>query len=104
MKELTLEDIKFWLEELYPTTIIHDRYGGTYSGAEWLAFPLQHDDVPEEVSGEDMECAHFWRTTVYPIGKGSSPVEALIDLRNLLEFTVALSKGLVEIIKDKNVN
>ena len=28
------------MDELYPVTIIRDRYSGTYSGALWLAFNM----------------------------------------------------------------
>lgn len=47
--------MNFWLETHYPTTIVRDRYNGTYSGAEWLAFPLDYWNVPDEVDGGDSD-------------------------------------------------
>ena len=70
----------FWLNTHYPTTIICDRYRGTYSGAEWLAFPLDYFKVPDEVDGEDSECMMFWDSYDGVVGKGDTPQEAIGDL------------------------
>lgn len=32
--------------ELYPLTIIKDRYSGVYSGGKWLAFNLDPEEIP----------------------------------------------------------
>lgn len=48
-----LKGILLFLEHLYPLTIITDRYHGTYSGAEFLAFPLLHTQVPPAACGND---------------------------------------------------
>jgi hypothetical protein len=50
-------DFSFWLKEEYPTTIVADRYDGSYSGAAWLAFPF--DECPLGVDGGDLECMEF---------------------------------------------
>lgn len=71
---------KFWLNTHYPTTIIRDRYNGTYSGAKWLAFPLDFYQVPGEVDGGDTECMMFWGTYNDPVGKGATPKDAIEDL------------------------
>lgn len=39
--------------DIYPLTIICDRYSGTYSGGEYLAFNLDFDEIPQEVLGDD---------------------------------------------------
>lgn len=70
----------FWLNTHYPTTIIRDRYNGTYSGAEWLAFPLDYFNVPDEVDGGDSECMMFWDSYDGVVGKGDTPQEAMGDL------------------------
>lgn len=70
----------FWLNAHYPNTIIRDRYNGTYSGAEWLAFPLDYFNVPDEVDGEDSECMMFWDSYDGVVGKGDTPQEAMGDL------------------------
>lgn len=79
-KGMTPEAARLWLATLYPLTITADRYGGTYSGAPWLAFPDEPGDVPADVFGEDGECAMFWSAYKYPVGKGSTPQEANEDL------------------------
>lgn len=71
---------KWWLRFRYPTTIIKDRYNGTYSNAEWLAFPMDFWDVPDEVEGGDGECMMFWDTYKEPVGKGDTPEDAYKDL------------------------
>jgi hypothetical protein len=78
------------MKEIYPVTIISDRYGGTYSGSAWLAFNRDPEDVPEDVSADDVTCAMFWehqrsmeildRKHAMPIGRGNGPDEALQDL------------------------
>lgn len=74
--------MQLWRRTSYPTTIINDRYGGTYSGGQWLAFPLDYYDVPEEIDGEDIECMMFWDNVPDDIiiGKGESALAALCDL------------------------
>lgn len=66
----------------YPCTIVVDRYGGTYSGGAWLAFPL--DGAPAGPAEDDGDTCDFWVRFVaepeYPVGLGSTPAEALADL------------------------
>lgn len=73
-------EAKFWLESFYPTTIIQDRYNGTYSGAEWLAFPMDYYQVPREIDGDDIECMMFWESYDGVVGKGSTPELAMANL------------------------
>ena len=102
MKNLTLEEFakKFaeadaifetseveasiWCKYYYPTTIIADRYDGTYSNAEWLAFPCLLEQVPKEVDGEDGECMFFWNNYKKIVGKGKTPQEAFDNLKELM--------------------
>lgn len=72
---------QLWLRGNYPTTIICDRYGGTYSGALWLAFPHDYWDIPEEVDSGDMDSCRFWQDYDGIVGKGATPEDALNDLR-----------------------
>ena len=51
------------LEELLvaPLCIVQDRYGGCYSGAEYLAFNMDPYLVTElDVDAGDMSCRDFW--------------------------------------------
>lgn len=71
--------------DIYPVTIIYDRYGGVYSGGRWVAFNLYYDDIPGAVSGDDDSCCEFWREFRLLhndiAGRGDTPDEALEDLR-----------------------
>ena len=71
--------------DFYPITIIKDRYNGTYSGAAYLAFNLDYNEVPVEVSGSDNYCAAFWKTSSIIVGKGSTVIDAYEDLLSQLE-------------------
>jgi len=86
MKELELE--------IYPLTIICDRYNGSYSQAKYLAFPLDHWSIPEEIGGADPDEDGFWNYTdrhkEYIIGKGDTPQEALKDLNCLLNPNILI--------------
>ena len=46
---------------IYPVTILTDRYGGTYSGGRWLAFDLPPEEIPFEVDADDVTCYKFWK-------------------------------------------
>lgn len=74
------QEAKEWKWVDYPATIINDRYSGTYSGASWTAFPLDPCDIPEEIYDEDIPCMNFWDKYKEPVGKGSTPDEAMADL------------------------
>lgn len=84
-------------EDIYPLTVIRDRYNGTYSGASYLAFNLDSNSVPSEVHGSDAPCSYFWdlidednfvegkvardyRDVVKYVGKGVTIEDAVIDL------------------------
>jgi len=69
---------------IFPVTIVMDRYGGGYSGGEWLAIQCNCDDVPDEIGGGDPDEESFWREhddTKLPIGKGETPDKAYEDLK-----------------------
>ena len=67
-------------KDIYPLTIIQDRYNGTYSGGRYLAFNLDFDDVPLEVIGDDVETANFFYKTKIKYGKGATIMDAVNDL------------------------
>lgn len=84
-------------EDIYPLTVIRDRYNGSYSGASYLAFNLDSNSVPSEVHGSDIPCSYFWnlidegnfvesevardyRDVVKYVGKGTTIEDAVIDL------------------------
>ena len=46
---------------IYPLTIIRDRYSGSYSGGTYVAFNLEAHKVPAEVFGDDCTAMCFWK-------------------------------------------
>ena len=92
-----LSEYELAQEDIYPLTVIRDRYNGTYSGASYLAFNLDSNSVPSEVHGSDVPCSYFWdlidegnfvkggvardyRDVVKYVGKGVTIEDAVIDL------------------------
>lgn len=69
-------------------TIVEDRYTGTYSGGEWLAYYGGTDRIDAGADGDlidafgcDPDCAGFFATPrAEEIGRGDTPEEALTDL------------------------
>ena len=76
--------------EIYPLTIVADRYSGTYSGGIFTAWNLYFDELPNEIDGGDVECMDFWygengdiygdRRKDIVCGVGSTPNNAVSDL------------------------
>jgi len=67
-------------DNIYPLTVIADRYTGTYSGGEYLAFNLNFDEIPSDVTGDDVACSNFFYSTDLVYGKGKTIDEAVKDL------------------------
>ena len=71
----------FSYQEVYPLTIISDRYDGAYSDGAFTAWNLYYNNVPEEIDAGDVECREFWESDHgYIVGKGNTPNEAAEDL------------------------
>ena len=76
------------MSNLYPVTIVKDRYSGCYSGGNWLAWNLDSENIPRSWNADDCACAAFWSSEYFwakPIGKGNTPEKALQDLEQKLE-------------------
>lgn len=71
----------------YPVTITTARYGGSYEGGRWLAFPCDPGGLDRLCPGwddSDVECMKFWAkadTERWPIGRGTGPSAAWNDMR-----------------------
>lgn len=65
---------------IYPLTIIRDRYNGSYSGGTYVAFNLECVNVPTEVFGDDCTAMRFWKHYKGVVGLGGSPESAVKDL------------------------
>lgn len=73
-------------DRLEPVTIVPDRYSGTYSGGQWLAFPLPPSAVPADPFGTDTVAAAWWAGVAgLPVGRGDTPDTAHADLVARLE-------------------
>lgn len=73
---------------IYPLTVCFDRYNGVYSGGLYTAWNCDSENVPTEISDDDVTCADFWsdvkndRYNFLPtFGVGSTVDEAIEDLR-----------------------
>ena len=66
--------------DLYPVTIIQTRYGGTYEGGAWAAFPIHLERVPDDAVGNDVVCVTWWADHGNTVGVGATPDAALADL------------------------
>lgn len=69
--------------ELYPCTVVYDRYGGCYSGGQYTAWHCDPWDVPEEIECDDVTCGWFWmrkEEIEIPYGVGNTPDEAALNL------------------------
>lgn len=74
-------------DDIYPLTIIQDRYNGAYSGGKWTAFNLYREDIPPQVGAGDIEDFDFDHDK-YPYGVGSTPDLAYRDLQKKLKEKV----------------
>ena len=72
------------MKNIYPITIIKDRYNGAYSHGQWTAWPLDIYQIPWAQDSSDSDCANFWDGYDKPVGKGDTPNEALEDLEKQL--------------------
>ena len=78
-------DIKEVYKNLYPLTIVMDRYSGVYSGGIFTAWKLDPDEVPEEICAGDNSASDFFDDIRYKrrdfiYGIGETPDEAAMDL------------------------
>ena len=70
--------------DIYPLTIVCDRYSGTYSGGKYTAWNMDFDDVPKAIDADDMNCRSFWHLYKGVVGLGATPNEAVEDLQRKL--------------------
>lgn len=75
------------VKEVYPLTIIKDRYSGTYSGGVYTAWNKEADEIPTQIYLDDISCMNFWSTNKEIVGIGLTPNLAEENLRMKLELT-----------------
>ncbi len=72
--------------DIYPLTIIKDRYTGVYSHGKYTAWNISFEDIPYAIDDEDTECRSFWYSNENAcIGLGDTPEDALEDLIRKIE-------------------
>ena len=82
-------------KDIYPLTIIKDRYDGTFSGGKYLAINNFHNEIDGSIGGCDSEEMIFWDNFKQGIpngflgekvfiGKGNCVNSALLNLEILL--------------------
>lgn len=71
-------------DEIWPLTVVADRYGGAYSGGKYIAWNCYPWEVPGDSFGDDCSCADFWMFERMA-GRGCTPMEAIGDLVRKLE-------------------
>jgi hypothetical protein len=82
--------------------VMEDRYGGVYSGAQFLCWPIAQPamsreewerwtegpylgfQIPDGASDDDVTCSEFWSTFGGVCGKGNTAAAAQADMRRQL--------------------
>lgn len=70
----------------YSVTILEDRYGGAYSGGQWIA--IANSDIHKikyvdyEANGDDGSSIDFWDDAPDYVAVGDTPNQALNNLYN----------------------
>lgn len=75
-------------DDLWPLTIIADRYSGAYSDGQYLAFPLNYDGIPKFIGGDNVDESMGWENWDHvkcPVGTGRTPIEAYENLKQKLK-------------------
>ena len=68
------------INNIYPLTVIRDRYNGSYSGGKYVAFNLESPDIPKEIFEDDSAAIKFWKHCKIIVGVGGNPDSAIKDL------------------------
>lgn len=73
-------------DEIYPLTVVKDRYNGTYTGGKYLAWNKEPNEVPRVFQGEcDADIVSIADMLKNLYGKGNTPEEAIDDLAEKME-------------------
>jgi hypothetical protein len=79
-----IEKYGFMEDEIYPLTIVSDRYTGSYSDGKYTAWNLDAEEIPTDINADDVVCRNFWyeqeKNPTYIVGKGNTVSEALEEL------------------------
>ena len=70
--------------DIFPLTIVRDRYNGSYSKAKYTAWNLSCEDVPSYINEGDMEAMDFWNSNEIDVGLGDTIRTAVLHLQVIL--------------------
>lgn len=90
------------MKDIYPCTIVADRYDGTYSGGKFTAWPCDYYNLPEELGGGDPDEMSLFSSDTLLYGKGNTPQEAYENLR--IKMTVIEVEAIENRIGVKNIH
>ena len=71
-------------KDVYPLTIVKDRYNGCYSGGAYTAWNKEPQEIPEAIDLGDIDCWNFWSDNKEIVGIGLTPNLAVENLINKL--------------------
>lgn len=71
--------------DLYPVVVLQDRYGGVYSGGDWIAIAegdlgRRFTEVLDGAHGEDCDAMEFWESPPEFVAVGDTPDAAVANL------------------------
>lgn len=76
------------MNDIYPLTVVKDRYGGAYSGGKYTAWNMDSHEIPIDIDSDDNMCEAFWVYNTIIVGKGNTMDEAVDNLAKLLENSI----------------
>lgn len=69
-------------KDIYPLTILSDRYNGVYSGGKFIAFNIDYWEIPDSIGSGDFDEENFYSETDIIYGIGNTVQECFDDLYN----------------------
>lgn len=73
--------------EIYPLTVVADRYNGTYSGGAFTAWNHRYHEIPLDIDCDDLTCRDFWwlgKVRKYRVGVGDTIKDAVKALERVM--------------------
>jgi hypothetical protein len=89
---VVVEFVKEDFPDIYPLTIINDRYNGWLHPAsrkrgKYMAFNMDEGELPWFINGRESDYEKYWKDTgsLRVIGLGETPNDAVMDLWKLMQ-------------------
>ena len=68
------------INNIYPLTVIYDRYNSSYSGGKYVVFNLESLDIPKKIFGDDNVAIKFWKHCKIIVGVEGNPDNTIKNL------------------------